>query len=382
MRKTWFALAVSVLCRALPVQAQPADDERLRLVHADVARSLEQGGEIVRLLEGNVMFRQGSTRLSCQRAAQYVNAGRTELLGNVVIDDGDRRLLAERVVHYEKSKVQEAHRNVRLFRGKNSLRAEKVTYFQEERRAVAEKAVELYNSEHRVRLNAGRAEYFRENEHARVFEKPVLVEMDSLGVEITRVVGDTMEVFDGGKRFLVKGQVGITRDKTRARCGAAEYFAKEERLELRESPVAWQKPDEIRGKLISLFFDEKRLQRVHIAEQATVLSKVDTVAADDRVNTLTGAEITMHFTDERVSQIAVERTATSFYHVIEEGKNKGKNRAQGDRMTLTFDNGRISRVVIESRPGMSTGKFVPPHLPLDEPQPSAASSSATAEREK
>lgn len=351
------------------------EDDRLRLLSADVARSLEQNGQVIRQLEGNVKFQQGAMRMSCQRAIQYVDAGRTEFLGKVEVNDEDRTLLAERVIYNEKTKVQEAFQNVRVRRGPNSLRAEKVTYFRESRRAIAENKVELYNRERRIRVNGGRADYFRETEYARVIDHPVLVELDSLGVEIMRVTGDTMEVFDGGTRAKVKGNVKITRNKTRAECGEAEYFSDDERLELRLAPVAWQAQDEIRGRLISLFFVDEKLMRAHVADQANVVSKVDTLATDDRVNTLSGGEITIFFEHDRVKQMLVERTATSFYHVIEDGRNKGRNRAQGDRITLHFDENQISRVLVESRPGLSSGKFVPPNMPFD-----AAADSAGARR--
>jgi lipopolysaccharide export system protein LptA len=350
------------------------EDDRLRLLSADVARSIEQNGQVVRQLEGSVHFQQGAMRMSCLRAVQYVDAGRTEFIGKVEIDDADRKLLAERVIYNEKTKVQEAFENVRLRRGPNSLRAEKVTYFREQRRAIAEHKVELYNSERRIRVNGGRADYERATEYSRIIDNPVLVELDSLGAEIMRVVGDTMEVFEGGKRAKVKGEVRINRNKTRAECGEAEYFSDDERLELRISPVAWQSQDEIRGRLISLFFVEEKLTRAHVAEQANVVSKVDTLANDDRVNTLSGGEITMFFENDRVNKMLVERTATSFYHVIEDGKDKGRNRAQGDRITLQFDEGKIARVLVESRPGKSTGKFVPPSLPFDEAPRAAADS--------
>lgn len=354
------------------------EDDRLRLLSADVARSLEQNGQVVRQLEGNVKFQQGAMRMSCQRAIQYVDGGRTEFIGKVEMDDDDRKLLAERVIYYEKTKVQEAFDNVRIRRGPNSLRAEKVTYFRESRRAIAETKVELYNSERRIRVNGGHADYDRATEYSRIVDHPVLVELDSLGAEIMRVVGDTMEVFEGGKRAKVKNNVKITRDKTRAECGEAEYFSDDERLELRIKPVAWQAQDEIRGKLISLFFIEEKLIRAHVNEQANVVSKVDTLANDDRVNTLSGGEITMFFENDRVKRMLVERTATSFYHVIEEGKDKGRNRAQGDRITLHFDENKIERVIVESKPGVSTGKFVPPGMPIDgTPQTAVADSAST-----
>ena len=372
---------VFFLLSCVPAFAQTTEDERLRLLHADVARSLEQNGEVVRQLEGNVQFQQGAMLMACQRAIQYVDAGRTEFIGRVKFDDGDRTLLAERVIYFEKTDVQEAYTNVRLRRGANSLRAEKVIYFRDERRAIAEKNVELYNSERRMRVNGGRAEYDREVEYSRILDEPVLVELDSLGAEVMRIVGDTMEVFEGGKRAKVTGNVRITRNQTRAQCGEAEYFNDDDRLELQVSPVAWHSQEEIRGKLISLFFLDEKLTRAHVAEQANVVSKVDTLANDDRVNTLSGGEITMFFADEKVKQVLVERTATSFYHVIEEGKEKGKNRAQGDRITLHIAEGKIARVLIESRPGKSTGKFVPPNMPMDEAAPKAAASSKTGVRE-
>jgi lipopolysaccharide export system protein LptA len=358
------------------------EDDRLRLLSADVARSLEQNGQVVRQLEGNVKFQQGATRMSCQRAIQYVDAGRTEFIGKVEMDDDDRKLLAERVIYFEKAKIQEAYDNVRLRRGPNSLRAEKVTYFREQRRAIAENRVELYNSDRRIRVNGGRAEYERATEYSRIVDNPVLVELDSLGAEIMRVAGDTMEVFEGGKRAKVKGKVKITRNKTRAECGEAEYFSDDERLELRISPVAWQARDEIRGKLISLFFTDEKLTRAHVAEQANVVSKVDTLANDDRVNTLSGGELTMFFENDQVKRMLVERTATSFYHVIEEGRDKGRNRAQGDRITLHFDEGQIVRVMVESEPGKSTGKFVPPGMPMDGTPQVAAADSASERDER
>ena len=355
-------------------QSQTGEDERLRLLHADVARSFEQNGRVVRQLEGHVKFQQGATRMSCERALQHVDEARTEFIGNVVIDDGDRRLQAARVVYYEKLKIQEAFTRVFLRRGKNSLRAEKVTYRQLERRANADQSVELFNSERRVRVNADRAVYWRDDEHSRFYGNPVLVQLDSLGKEIMRVVGDTMEVFEAGKRARVRGNVTITRNKTRAQCGEAEYRADNESLELRLEPVAWQGQDEIRGKSIALFFTDEKLTRAHVEDQAQVVSKVDTASSDDRLNTITGGEITMFFAAEQLQRMVVERTATSFYHVIEAGRNKGKNRAEGDRITLSVKDGNIVRVIVESRPGKSTGKFVPPNLPMDR----AASPDTTA----
>jgi hypothetical protein len=225
--------------------------------------------------------------------------------------------------------------------------------------AIADSQVVMTNSERRLKLTCGHLEHLRDEEYAKATLSPVLVEMDSLGAETLRITGEQIELFEGGKRAKVSKQVRITRRETRAECEEAEYFRDAENLELRIDPVTWQGGDELTGELIKLFLDDQKLTRAHVIGNAHVTSIVDTLKIGRRINTLSGREITLQFQDEKVDKVVVEGTATSVYHLIEEGEEKGKVRVQGDRITLFVDGQNLKRAMIESKPGTSTGRFLP-----------------------
>jgi lipopolysaccharide export system protein LptA len=221
----------------------------------------------------------------------------------------------------------------------------------------------MTNNERRLQLTCGHLEYFRDHEYAKAIVNPVLVEFDSLRVETLRISGEQIELFEGGKRAKVSRQVRITRRETRAECDEAEYYRVAERLELRINPITWQGGDKLIGERIELFLDDQKLTRAHVVNNANFTSVVDTLKSGRRINTLSGREITLFFQDEKVERVMVEGTATSVYHLIEEGEEKGKNRVQGDRITLLVDGKNLKRVIIESKPGTSTGRFLPVGVP-------------------
>jgi lipopolysaccharide export system protein LptA len=354
-----FKLAIIPIFLTQTLLAQNLSPGKLSLLHADSARSFEENGRIIRELLGAVKFAQDSMEMVCDRARQIPHEQKTIFSGNVQIRDGQRWLRAEKVIYYEKHKTQEAFGNVMLGSGPNQLRAKRVAYFQKERLAVADSEVVMTNSERRLQLTCGHLEYHRDEEYSRAMINPVLVEFDSSNAEVLNITGEQIEVFESGKRAKASKQVRIVRRDTHAECEEAEYFRDTERLELRIKPVTWQGGDKLTGDRIDLFLRDQKLIGAHVINNAVVTSVVDTLKIGKRTNTLSGREMTVSFRDEKMERIVVEGTATSFYNVIEEGEDKGRVRVQGDKITLLITDQNLRRVIIESKPGTSTGRFLP-----------------------
>ncbi len=361
LKMKWFFLACLLLLLSGTsrgfAQTQPG---RLQLVHADSGRSVIEGGFAVMELIGNVKFVQDSLAIVCDRARRIPERNLVELLGNVDVQEGKKRLRAERVNYFEDRRVQEAIGNVIMNDESSELAAHKVTYFERDSLVIADQEVIMTQREKRVRLTCGRAEYRRRDEYAKATITPVLVELDSLGAENMRITGDIIEMFGGGSRAKVTDNVVITRQETRARCGDAEYFRDEKRLELRRQPVAWRDDEETKGETIELFFnDDQRLVKSVVSGNATATSAIDSLRSGQRINALSGGAITTYFKNEQAEQVVVEETATSVYYVIEDGREKGTNRVQGDRITLFVEDKELKRVLVQSSPGISNGKYEP-----------------------
>jgi len=333
----------------------------LKLQHADSGRSVIEAGVTVMELIGNVRFTQDSLQVSCDRARRIPDRNLIELIGNVDIREGHKWLRADRVNYFENLRVQEALGQVQMGDRTSRLSARKLTYYERDSLALAEQEVVLLHHEKRVQLTCGRAEYRRGSGYARATLAPVLIEFDSLGSERMRLTGETIEMYGGGSRAQVTGNVEILRQGTRATCGEAEYFRDEKKIELRQTPVAWREGEETRGEAITLFFnDDQQLEKSVVAGKATATSTLEARRDGQRLNALAGGRITTYFRNEQAERLEVEEAATSVYYVIEDGKEKGMNRVQGDRITLFVADQELQRVVVQSNPGISNGRFEPP----------------------
>jgi len=362
MRRKNQCVALLILLLGMTSAAMPQTDSgSLKLEHADSGRSLIEAGVTVMELIGNVHFTQDSLQVSCDRARRIADRSLIELIGNVDIREGPKWLRADRVNYFENLRVQEALGQVQMGDRTSRLSARKLTYYERDSLALAEQEVVLLHQEKRVQLTCGRVEYRRGSGYAKATLAPVLIEFDSLGSEHMRLTGETIEMYGGGSRAQVTGNVEILRQGTRAICGEAEYFREEKKIELRQTPVALREGEETRGEHITLFFnDARQLEKSVVAGKATATSRLDVRRDGQRLNALEGGRITTYFRNEQAERVEVEEAATSVYYVIEDGKEKGMNRVQGDRITLFVANQELQRVVVQSNPGVSNGRFEPP----------------------
>jgi len=342
--------------------AQAQNEERLRLVRADVLRSEIVNGSRVRIVEGNVEFQQGDATMTCNRAEWYVDEGRSVLRGNVVIVQKGTRLTADQVAYFDRSRTTLATGHVVLDDEGRIMESDSLWYYRHENKALARGRVVMTDSLGRPVLTGGPAQYDRDRDYVRVLRSPVLVQKDSLGVEELRVTSDQMEIFEGGARTRAAGHVVITKDSTTARCGEAEYFKKKGHFVLRQKPVAVQGRQEIHGDQIDLWLKDNQLDRVEVLKGAEVISRIDTLPGADLVNRLTGERMTLYLEDEQLRRVIIVGRAYSTYHVIDNGQATGTNEAIGDTMTLQFDHGRLKRVSISSSPGSSVGRLFPSGL--------------------
>ncbi|RMD99777.1 MAG: hypothetical protein D6814_04960, partial [Calditrichaeota bacterium] len=219
----WLSALMPGMHMGLAQEQVAAEPDKLVLEHATTLTSMIENGQIVRKLQGEVRFRQGSGRMSCDEAIQYTREGRTLFRGHVRIVDGKKQLQAVQVNYFERYQIYEALDSVVYKSGPTTLFTHKLTYYRNDRKAVAQRNVRVIQSAERLQLTANHAEYFRDRKYIRVTENPVLVQFDSTGQQIMRVTGDLMESFDDGKRVKFTHNVNIWHGQTRAKCEVAEY---------------------------------------------------------------------------------------------------------------------------------------------------------------
>lgn len=360
LRPTVIALSLLNLFVFSELPGQSAN-KRLRLVSADVLKQETDGSRTVRTLKGNVKFEQGSTTITCDLAIQVFNREPIVLIGHVEIVDERSKLSADTVSFFQESGIQIAEGNVFSATATDTTFSDRMTHFDDENKVVSVGNVSIVNPGDGTKLLADYAEYWRDKKYGKIWGDPIWFKYDSVGVETMRITGDTMEVFELGKRILVINHVKISQNKTQAECNRLEYFRGEGRALLTESASVLQSNQEIIGDSLELFFQDSQLQRALVNGNARAISDADPNAREGRwVNKLTGERMTFYFRDEELYRVVVQEQATSEYHIIEGDQYKGSNEVSGDEIEVLLAHGQAQRVTVASSPDLSVGKYAPP----------------------
>lgn len=360
MRKIKWAIFISILTPGVSLLIGQEKSEGLRLIHADILKRENIGQQVVQKLEGDVRFKQGKTSMHCDMAVQVLGSDEAALIGHVEIFEESKYLSADTVYFYQKERKQIAVGNVKSFTDLDTTTADRMTYYEADDKMVSEGSVRIANAKERKILTGGHAEYFRTDEYGKIFEQPILIQYDSVGTEIMRIVGDTMETFTGGERTVVTGNVRITKPGIKAQCGQAEYIKPEEKIILKENPEVWQTNRQISGDTLSLYLKEAELIRAEVLGNALAISDADTLNKGRWVNKLTGQNMDFYFNNQELEKVIVKNQATSIYHVIEDNQYKGSNEVTGDRIMLFLSDGELVQVLVDSEPAVSAGKYLPP----------------------
>ena len=335
-------------------------NERLRLIHADLLKRETIDGQAYQKLQGNVEFQQGKTNIKCDLATQIFERDPAALIGHVKIVDDTRQLFADTVYFYQQQRKQIARGHVISITETDTTRADCISYFEKEDKVVSEKNVRISNVRDRSVVRGGLAEYFRKQKYGKVLMDPVMTKLDSSGKIAMTITGDSMEVLEGGKRLLVKGNVTIRQQATDAACGKLDYFKDEERSVLTQQPSVVHSNQHISGDTLVLYLEDSQLARALVTGNALATSDADTLNKGRWVNKLTGQTMDFYFSDKKLLRAVIENQATSLYHVIEKKQYKGVNEVSGDRIEVYLKDGAVQRVKVTSDPEFSNGKYSPP----------------------
>ncbi len=343
-------------------QQTGADDEKLRLVHADVLMGKKDDrGRETREFVGAVKFRQGETILTCERATEFIDAGRYELYGDVTYVDSAKSLFGDKFNYYEATKIAYVDGNVRLLDSTKTMTADHLIYNDEENIADATGNVVLVDEKEKVVIVGDDAHYRRDDGYAKITGHGALTKTDTTDADTLKIFGKVFQMFDDGDRFLVTDSVQVVRGEIEAFCDTLEYFEEKSIIKLANSPRVHQGRQYLTGNSVSLLMEESDVKGIHIVGNAIATSTVDsTVTTPVPYDLLSGQDMMVYVTDEKIDSVHIKERATSYYHVIEEGAEKGLNKALGDELFIRFNADTLSSVRVKSDPGASLGQFHPP----------------------
>jgi len=379
-------ITYSLLPAVLHAQEQP-----VRLIHADSLVGYTLSGDSYRDLVGHVVMQQGSTILNCDRAVQNTTRNVVDLFGNVRVEDdtltlrtkqaryygktnlvssdsaiylNDRRrtLTADRGTYNTDTKVAQFFGHVFVRDSVSQLTSEQLTYYRNEEKSIGDVNVKIKSLENNVTVNGFHFEDYNKKNYSFITGKPMLTQIDTSSdgkIDTLMITSLKMEAYRdsshvgspngqaANERFIATDSVQVIRGSLSARCGYGIYFSKDSMVVLLKQPVVWYEDNQLTGDSVTVYIRDKKIDRVDVDGAAFAVSQSDSVFTD-RYNQLKGKRLTMFLRDRKADRIIVENNATSLYYLYDKNKPNGVNRVSGDRVVMYFKDGKIERIAVVS----------------------------------
>lgn len=317
----------------------------------------EPQGEVVEL-ERNVKIVQDSMTMWCNRARHRRNQGILELYGDVLMIDPQRSLNADEVFYYERPQRSVARGNVVIERDSVVLTCEQAQYDEINDHATFDRNVLMRDVARDVVLNGASGSYYSERQFARVPEEPVLVRLDSAGVEEARIVGLYMEYDALNGVAEARDSVRISWKQVLGFGDKLFFYPDSSRALLVGDPRVLHDRDEVLGDSVWLYMNEDALDSAVVIGNAVAYTPSDSLGITPR-SSLRGKRIVLDFEAGEVKRMISRGQAIGIYHVYQEGRDQGSNRVSGDVVVLTIRQGSLHQVDVT---GGTEGTFYPPQL--------------------
>ncbi len=365
-----------------------AQQEKLRLNHADNFVNYFDKGKERRRFSGNVSLSQGMMNLRCDTVYILVELGKYECIGNVIVADGDKSLTAKKMEYYDDRKLlvvpvpfrmtQEnrtltalygeyyrdksivyARRAVRLKEVDREIFCDDLTYDQNKKSGKALGHVRIYDHRENIKINGPAADFFDEEKYIYMPNNPVAWLIDEAAGDTAIIKSEIFEVRGDSSLYLAKGKVHFTKGGLNATCGRMIYNKADSLIELITDPKAWQENNTLFGDNMRMHLDGRKITLLDVTGNARAVSPADSTGSHNEENILKGKQIIMDIENNILKHMTATKNAESIFYSFDNGKSQGANYASGEKIKIKFSEGRFSNLFVIH--GIK-GVFYPPKL--------------------
>ena len=338
LNKNHYGIQKRILCLILLFVSTYAQDNRLRLVRADVLENITINGESMQYLKGNVQFKKGEMIMNCNWARFNKKTEKGFLFENVSMVKNEQNLTCDSLFVDSPNNIMIAYSNTHVWDTTYSLIADTLHYFSE--------------------LDSGSA-----NGNAILVQDKQTIKSNTIEyVELPEV---------DGVSYAARGDVIITEEERIATCGEAIYDRENGKTVMKINPKIIDNQQTIAGNEIYLSYNDDILDKVFIPSDAHVTHPIngfrewieiiddDSINYSDPVNfsdDMTGSALHGFFVDGKLDSMRLEGMATTLYHIFEDSIYQGNNKASGDTIQMKFKDNDLETIFIS---GGSEGTYTP-----------------------
>lgn len=140
--------------------------------------------------------------------------------------------------------------------------------------------------------------------------------------------------------------VRIFSDSLQGKCDSISFTGRDSLILMMKMPILWSRRSQITGDTIIAFIDSGKIQKVHVPNDALIVSRSGPEEAN-LFNQIQGRSLTAYIVNDELDHAVVRPDAESIYYPTDaSGAYLGASQSKSERMNIYFSKGEIDKILL------------------------------------
>ena len=240
----------------------------------------------------------------------------------------------------------EFYKNTKITNKEYSIKADSIFYNNITKHSIAKNNIHIRDSINNFILFGGLAEYYQKEDKLIIYESPLL-----------KLFSENDTLFMSSKRFIYTysnnnkilqsfNNVKFLNNEIKGRCDSLTYNISDSLISMFKKPIIWLDEYQVSSDSIDISYFNKSINRIFINSKPMIISKEDSLS----FNQIKGNKMTCYFKKNKLSHLDVNGNGQSIYFLNDNNKKIGMNYIESSNISLKFQDNRIDQINYEIIP--------------------------------
>ena len=288
------------------------------------------------------------------------NSEITYFFGPSYIISKDKTIYCENGWYNTKMNISQFNNNAYFTSENYILRGDSLFYNKNLGYAKAIKNVKAIDTIENITIFGGLAEYYEKEEIIEITENPLL----QILIEKDTLFISADKFINigktGSKKILAYNKVTIYKTDFQGKCYSLIYDFNDSIIEMFNKPILWVGEFQITSDSLKFLTNKGKISRMYLKPNPIIIAEDDSI----NYNQIKGKSITTYFINNKMHKMKVKGNGQSIFIISDEETNEkiGVNFTECSNMTLYFEKSKLVNINYEIKPKSVTT----PYIEMDE----------------
>ena len=299
---------------------------------------------------GNAKYKDGDKNATADKIIYDEASGKTDLIGNAYYKGPDQEVKSNTILYDAETGSIKTEGRSNINNDPQFLIADNIDFNNQTKTGIANGNVIWSDTSSNISIESETIDYKNENHIVAYGDRPLLnsiIEADSFFMRSDTLVSLTSTDSISARTLLAYENVSIFKSDLQAVCDSLVYSEEDSVFWFYNDPIIWSDTSQFSADTIAMQMKDGKIDRIFLYNNSLIINSTD----ESYFNQIKGKVITAFFEENELRRMKVEGNAESVYYALDDDKAyMGVNKTICSDMLLYFGNNEVETIKFYAEP--------------------------------